>query len=67
MMTKKEVDNWCLERMSSSHRLVYNTENYVKYEWDNGDIYEIKIVEWSVNRKESHIFINGELVHIIKS
>lgn len=65
MMTKKEVDVWCIKRLTKPHRLVHNEDNYAKYVWDNGDTYEFKIVSWTASHKESHIFINGELVCII--
>lgn len=63
MLSKAEYEQWCSNRQSMPHRLAINTENYVKYEWQDGTIYEIKISQWSPMIKESQVYINGILVY----
>ena len=66
MMTKQEIKDWCSEMLTKPHRLAINEESYFKYVWEDGTVYECRITEWSVSRKETKVYINGELVYIVK-
>ena len=61
-MSKNYIRTWISAHNGMRKTLLYNTDNYTKYLYDNGDTYEQKIMLWTVNRKVIRTYINGLFV-----
>lgn len=61
-MSKNYIRAWINAHNGMKKTLLYNTDNYTKYLYDNGDTYEQKIMLWTVNRKVIRTYINGLFV-----
>lgn len=61
-MSKNYIRAWIAAHNGMRKVLLYNTDNYTKYLYDNGDTYEQKVMLWTVNKKVIRTYINGLFV-----
>ena len=62
MMTAEQVRAWCYQHFDMRSRLVYNTDQYAKTVFENGDTYEFEYTDMKPLYKPYQIKINGEIV-----
>lgn len=60
-MTAAEIKTWVYNHINMKNRLVYNTENGYKMQFENGDTYEYSSTKQDYFRELVTIRINGKL------
>lgn len=61
-MNRTQVKKWVADHIGQPHRRVYNDLSGYKYQYQNGDTYEVKVIYTSSINWYTQIIINGQEV-----
>lgn len=63
-MNRTQIKKWVSDHVGQPHRLIYNDLSGYKYQYENGDTYEVRVINDSPTGLHWHTktIINGQEV-----